>query len=68
MSDDPITGTPEPGPVGDDDEEHADDEELAGGEVEGDLAAVSEPDGSEADRLEQMTDAPLDPGEDDYRR
>jgi hypothetical protein len=61
MSDDAITDTPEPDLVDDDDQ-------LAGGEVEGDLDEVTEPDGSEADRLEQLTDAPLDTAEDEYRR
>lgn len=60
MSDDPITDIPEPA--------LGDDEGLAGGEVEGDLDAVTDPDGSEADRLEQLTEVPPGSEEDGYDR
>ncbi len=60
MSDDLITDATEP--------DLLDEEAPVDVESEEDLEAVAEPDGSEADRLDQLTSAPLDAAEDEYRR
>ncbi|WP_347350310.1 hypothetical protein [Intrasporangium sp.] len=64
MSDDSLTDIPEPTFTDDEPPDDRDDRDVR----EAMVGAVSEPDGSEADRLDQLTDAPSDAAEDDYRR
>lgn len=61
MSDDQVTDVPEP--FFDEDEPHDAEEQVTD-----DLGSVSEPDGSEADRLEQLTTAASEASEDDEYR